>query len=96
VFFSRLFSMFDFDILHISCERREICGRCRTPVAARLLYVQGQSLLDLVYKSTTLLPNDGSPPSGVEASPKRLNSRKLKFATESVWVQIPDIQPTKI
>jgi hypothetical protein len=36
------------------------------------------------------------PPSGVEASPKRLNSCKLQFATEPVWVQTPDSQPTKV
>ena len=59
MFFSRLLSMSDFDLLHIPFEGSEICSGCRTPVTAGLPYVQGQSLLDLVYMSTTFLPNVG-------------------------------------
>jgi hypothetical protein len=33
---------------------------------------------------------------GVESSPKRLHSPKFKFMKETVWVQTPDSQPTKV
>jgi len=38
-----------------------------------------------------------SPPPGATASPKRLtNFAYLQFATEPVWAQNPDSQPTKV
>jgi len=38
-----------------------------------------------------------SPPAGAAVSPKRLKKvAKLQFATEPVWAQNPDSQPTKV
>jgi hypothetical protein len=36
------------------------------------------------------------PLSGMKALPKHLNSRKLEFATDPVWIQTLDNQQTKV
>jgi hypothetical protein len=62
----------------------------------RTKHVSMVSLNDCWIYNSGRYPFSCVPPSGVEASPNRLNSRKFQFTTDPVWAQTPESQPTKV